>query len=254
MHTPRHITLFCLLTLLIVLTFPSNAKTHKLFLTSIMKCGTHLALKCVTLITSKSKAYVEEDEFVTLQQKTIDKLTKNQILVGHIQSNKHNQHILAKNNFKGVFIYRDPRDFVVSLAHWIPDNPAIWPNLQKLSFDELLLELIKTIPISYAPFLAWRNNPMIYTTTFERLVGPKGNGNQTAQLIEVQNIARHIGSPLNLTQIQDIAYNLFGGTYTFREGKTGSWKNYFNRKHKAACKLYAGKLLIDLGYENNTLW
>jgi hypothetical protein len=41
---------------------------------------------------------------------------------------------------------------------------------------------------------------------------------------------------------------------TFRSGKTGEWKKYFQPEHKALFKEMAGDLLIRLGYEENNDW
>ena len=51
-----------------------------------------------------------------------------------------------------------------------------------------------------------------------------------------------------------IANDLFGGTWSFRKGSIGSWKQYFTQEHKQAFKEVAGQLLIDLGYEKDLNW
>jgi hypothetical protein len=39
-----------------------------------------------------------------------------------------------------------------------------------------------------------------------------------------------------------------------RKGISGDWKNNFDEQAKAKFKRYAGKMLIELGYEKNTEW
>ena len=41
---------------------------------------------------------------------------------------------------------------------------------------------------------------------------------------------------------------------TFRKGKTRQWPQYFSSEHNNIFKSKAGKLLVDLGYENNEDW
>jgi hypothetical protein len=41
---------------------------------------------------------------------------------------------------------------------------------------------------------------------------------------------------------------------TFRSGKTGEWRKYFNEQHKRCFKDVAGDLLVRLGYEQNNDW
>ena len=61
-------------------------------------------------------------------------------------------------------------------------------------------------------------------------------------------------------KIDKVANAVFGGEgppgclNTFRTGQIGSWKYYFNKKHKKVFKKIAGQLLIDLGYEKDFEW
>jgi len=43
-------------------------------------------------------------------------------------------------------------------------------------------------------------------------------------------------------------------SHTFRKGKSGAWQDEFTQEHKDLFKKVAGKLLIDLGYENDLNW
>ena len=97
--------------------------------------------------------------------------------------------------------------------------------------------------------MPWLHDPMIYTTTFEKLVGPDGGGTKEEQLSEVQNIANHIGVKISLEEAVQVANSLFGDTGTFREGKIGSWKKHFTEEHIKIFKEQTGDLLYKLGYE-----
>jgi sulfotransferase 6B1 len=235
--------------------FICNAQiSEKILVTSINKCGTGLLLKCISLLTGKRRCQLAYDQWKALSQQAIDLTPSDCILFGHIHPTEQNIHTIVNNSLKTVFIYRDPRDYLVSLAYWVKSYPKMWPELQTLNFDKLLFMLIKNIPNNYTKLLQWRQYPFVYVTTFERLVGTKGNGNLETQLTEIQNIARHIGIPISLLEAKRIAYTLFGNTFTFRRGKIGSWKGHFNKKHIKAFKAMAGQLLIDLGYEKNLHW
>jgi sulfotransferase 6B1 len=232
----------------------SNNFEQKYIIISIRKCGTHLAFKCLWLAAGKPGVGTEEDQWKILSQETINKLPSNNILGAHLEPTKHNIAILLKNNFKGIFIYRDPRDYAVSFAYWIRKHPETWPMLQNISFNALLLKIISDIPKQYAYYLKWRNCPFIYSTTYERLVGPKGYGNLEDQLTEIRNMANHFGISIDEQQMNQVANQLYGGTDTFREGKIGSWKKHFTKQHIAFFKKVAGGLLIKLGYEHNLRW
>jgi sulfotransferase 6B1 len=96
--------------------------------------------------------------------------------------------------------------------------------------------------------------PYTCAVKFEDLIGEKGGGSLPRQQETIIRIAQYLGYKLSQADLQTIIDNLFGGTYSFREGKIGEWKHYFNDQHKTAFKKIAGQLLIDLGYENDFNW
>lgn len=240
---------------------------EKIFIASIPKCGTHLLDKALRLITGKPSV---SKFYITIRQENIDSVKPNQILVTHAICTMHNELILSKNDYKGVFIYRDPRDAVVSFANWIYKTPQHWPHHCKLSMNELIFVLTLNFYSAFGVFeipnlrsiddfyrkayLPWKNKPGIYTTTFEKLIGPNGGGNLNDQITELKNIAKHFNVIIDDAQAIDISNKLFGNTFTFSAGQIGTWQKYFNQEHKNVFKLVAGQLLIDLGYEKDLNW
>lgn len=242
---------------------------EKIFIVALPKSGTHLLSSCVELITNKRLEFLKES-LHSIKNKNLKELSPNNFLGTHAVYTKAHKKRLEKNTFKGVFIIRDPRDTIVSRAHWFkkrhPDNI--------LSLDQLLMELIinyahfdnypedvshlnvKTLADAYQKlYLPWQQCPLIYTTRFELLVGPRGGGNIQAQITEIKNIAKHLSIELSETQIKEVADNVFDSTsITFKAGQIGSWKDHFKPNHKEAFKKVAAQLLITLGYEKNINW
>lgn len=230
---------------------------------SILKSGTHLVLKVVRLLTNKQQVIAAiGKEAVMLPQEKINEAGKDKILLAHLLYNEYNLNILQKNNYKSIFIFRDPRDQIISHVYWIYKNIHMGPQWKGFNFNQVILELIQNnynlvrydINKYYNQFLPWQNAPFVYTTTFERLVGPLGGGSLQKQLQEIQNIASHLGISITLEKAREIASKLFGNTLTFRQGQIGSWKKHFTVKQKEAFKKTAGQLLIDLGYEEDLKW
>lgn len=241
-----------------------NATSHIVAL-SIPKSGSFLLYKCMNLITQKeakhayqAAAFTEwEDYFVTNHE-----LPSAQALEGY-----------NAQNIKGVFIYRDPRDQVLSSAYFFKEklknpravampmeelitehmyNSCIWWKYVVFVGAELPYE--PSIMALYDAMLPWACQPYIYTTSFEKLVGPKGGGDRDEQIQEIINIAHHIEHPVSLERASQIADQLFGRFETFREGKIGGWRESFSAEHKQICKQVCGDLLISLGYEKDLLW
>ena len=215
-----------------------NQGNKQIILLTIPKCGTYLLTKCLRLLGTKPNAY-------------------------HLTYNKDLDLELTHRNVVKFFIYRDPRDQVVSLAYWLGYNP------QDANFDSQLLDLIvngswavphisvKILNVAdlYKKFMPWKNSLDVYTVRFEDLIGPLGGGTEEAQLKEIKNIARHCSITLRRGLLKEVSKNLFGTRYTtFREGKIGSWKTYFTPKIKEVFKSVAGQLLVDLGYEKDLNW
>ncbi|MDE2060453.1 MAG: sulfotransferase domain-containing protein [candidate division NC10 bacterium] len=173
-----------------------------------------------------------------------------------------------------VTIIRDPRDVAVSHAAYIcslpPDNPVVGTPLhryyQSLSDGARLMTsivgvckepdgpVLLSIKDRLEGVLRWESQPFNYTTRFERLVGPQGGGSRDEQLQEIRAIARHLGIDCSDREIEAVADQLFGGTGTFRRGVIGGWKAQFTDEHRQVCKKLIGRLLIDLGYEQDDNW
>jgi hypothetical protein len=138
--------------------------------------------------------------------------------------------------------------------HWVQRFPGSYPHLSKLKEEELITEIIKETSGLYNSYLRWIDEPNVYTTTFENLVGPNGGGSRNKQIMQVINIAKHLGKNITKQEAEKIADSLFGDSYTFRIGKIGSWRGYFSENHKNLFKKYCNDILVKLGYERNARW
>lgn len=229
---------------------------------SIPKCGTHLLQKCIMLITNSNvETHYTHSKYNPKNIKTINDLYN-----------------------RKFFIIRDPRDQLISfIFHGIlrrelyKNNPEMLEKIKGLfAYDHLnFSQKINKLIIEGDPFyslfgltaqpthgiakffesyLGWKKLPGICFIKFENLIGSKGGGSSNKQILEISKIAKHLNIKLTQQQILNVTSNLFGETNTFREGKLGSWKKYFTRDHKELFKIYAGNLLIELGYEKDFNW
>lgn len=230
---------------------------------SIPKSGSFLLYRCIELITGKKAIHSYNGSDFT-QWKT-------GFVMNHEVPYDETIALYKAHNIRGVFIARDPRDIVVSSAFFFKDNLKI-PKAVSLSMPDLINDVMQTacvwwdyvvylgkipmmadINMFYRSLYAWTEQPFVYATTFEKLVGSRGGGDDAVQLQEIKNIAHHIGVILPDDRAHEIAKALFG-RFTFREGKIGAWKEHFSDAHKTTFKQLTGSLLIELGYENNNNW
>jgi sulfotransferase family protein len=173
---------------------------------------------------------------------------------------------VCSSKFIPYFIFRDPRDVVVSHVFYVTEMEARHVHhayYQSLSdFDARLKVSILGRPDTgvefpniaerFAPYLDWLNHPEVLTIHFEDLINDRA-----ATLTHIMDhfLAR---APLQ-TPRQLILDSLESSinpsrSPTFRSGKTGEWKKYFTEEHKKIFKDVAGDLLIRLEYEKDNDW
>lgn len=246
-----------------------NIHTKTIVGVTIPKCGSHMLKKCITMLVRKRFSWAGGD-FTRITKHALQN-QKNGILFAHAPYTQENKNAVDSNDCNVVFIYRDPRDMVVSFAFWLKKRRR---RFNKFTPQELMKELIsdmslikgasgwhnpivstfKGIDDFYAHYLLWIDNPKVYATTFEKLVGPKGGGDAALQLQEVENIVAHLELEVSQEKIKEVINKMFGHSLTFRKGQIGSWKEHFTPEMKELFKEVAGQLLIDLGYEKDFDW
>lgn len=192
-------------------------------------------------------------------------LTKGQdgLVPGHAAYSDQLLNMLKENNFKVIQIVRDPRDIVVSFAHWIKTRPDYYayPFFADVSHEEIMLRLIKggrcgglyydslatVLDRSYGWITASKEDVLV--VHFENLVGLKGGGDATAQMKEISRIADWIHSPC--TDLMAVAERSFGHSRsgTMRKGHSGEWRNEFTDKVDSVFKEVVGERLRHWGYE-----
>lgn len=224
---------------------------QKVLMVSIPKAGSHLLLKALEGLTGKTGTWMG---FEALQ--SFDSTA--QFAAMHLAHQPKDMAFLADNQFKGVFIYRDPRELIVSTAHWIQEQyPRYFNDYQPIinDFSAIIKRLIGEVVVNYERYMPIKKNPLFCSVTFEELVGPMGGGSEIAQLNALKKIAAFLKLSLNKRVLKEIARNLFGGTATFRKGQIDSWKEVFTAEHKRLFKAgKAGQLLRELGYEKDNNW
>ena len=195
-----------------------------------------------------------------------------QYMTGHFPFTNAIAETLAKHELRSVLILRDPRDVVVSYAHYVSREPrhahCRYFNNELKSVEKKIMATIRGFPKSelvprgllsigrlIGDYLPWTTSPNVTVCSFERLVGSSGGGTLKEQLAEVKKISDAVDRPLNGTQLELISQKVFTkNSRTFRKGQIGDWSNSFTAQHREAFKEVAGKQLIELGYESDYDW
>ncbi len=252
-----------------------------LILLTIPKSGTHLVQKILTKMTGLESIWGKTHTMI--DEERIAQHLNSVWYISHAPFTVSNYEILKNNKFKMILLFRDPRDVLVSYARWSMENPAAhiqwhygkrepYANLDDLkswSLEQMITHFIEHYPFkgptmpectNYAEFynlyLPWQNYPDCYVTTFEKLVSPQGGGDKITQENEIMKIAQFLNISFERAKIEIFCSELFGGTYTFREGRINGWKNILTDQHKKALKALPGfnDLLVKLNYEKDDTW
>ncbi len=174
--------------------------------------------------------------------------------------------------FVPYFIFRDPRDVVVSHVFYVTGMEARHVHHQYYAslpdFDSRLTVSILGRPDAdvefpdiagrFTPYLGWLEHPEVLTLHFEDLINDRRS---TLTRIMDHFLAR---APLRVSSPEGAPRRLIleslessinpSRSPTFRSGKTGEWKKHFTNEHKKIFKNVAGDLLIRLGYEKDNHW
>ncbi|MBA3815279.1 MAG: sulfotransferase domain-containing protein [Parachlamydiaceae bacterium] len=257
--------------LLLATSFFGTTKSHcalpsqKFVIFTPPKCGTHLVCNVVSYMLGSAPLIT--DQFNSIEDVTNiieDAKRNNQFLVSHSFTSEMLESLIKKN-YKIIFILRDPRDQLISMMYWMKKGYWNEFTVSKIDdrseqIDEMItgnifgwscyegcigvrMELLKSLPAE-----------SVYITRFETLVGPKGRGDQYLQNEEIQNIGEFLGLKLSTEAAQNIADHSFGGTWSFREGKIGAWKEHFLPHQIDLYKAIYSDLLIRLQYETTKDW
>jgi hypothetical protein len=168
--------------------------------------------------------------------------------------------------FAPYFIFRDPRDVVVSHVFYVTDMEARHVHheyYQSLpDFNARLTVSIlgrsdtniefPNIADRFEPYLGWLDKKEVLTIHFEDLIHRRES--------TLTSIMDHLLSRVTLQAPRQLILDALETSInpkkspTFRSGKTGEWKKHFTDEHKKIFKEVAGELLVKLGYEKDGNW
>jgi len=173
---------------------------------------------------------------------------------------------VTSSSYVPYFIFRDPRDVVVSHVFYVTDMEArhvhhdYYRSLP--DFDARLKTSILGRPAvnvefpdiaeRFAPYLAWLDCSQVLTIHFEDLIHDRPG--PLHRILE--HLLRRAALPASREQVLEALESSINPARspTFRSGKTGEWKKHFKEEHQRAFKEVAGDLLIRLGYEKDNHW
>ena len=196
----------------------------------------------------------------------VNSLRPGDITSAHLFAREELMKRVCSSAFIPYFIFRDPRDVVVSHVFYVTDMEARHVhhdyyqslpdfnarlNVSILGRPDPIIEF-PNIADRFAPYLGWLDRPSVLKIHFEDLI------NDRAAILN--RIIDHFLRRVPLQAARELLLESLESSInpsrspTFRSGKTGEWKRYFTEEHKKIFKDVAGDLLVKLGYEKDNDW
>jgi hypothetical protein len=243
------------------------------------KSGSHLLLQILGgMCRVAPYAYAEEQPIRTItpegrrrsQEEILEDLRRippGVIGWGYLDATPENISFLCRPNRVNYFIYRDPRDMLVSHVFYATEmhkGHGMHEYYQSLpNFDERLKVAItgihegelhlSSVRERYESVFQWLETSQVMPIRFEDLINNR-SATLHAMLDEIEKTGYEIPTPRE-EAIQILEQSVQPKkSRTFRSGKTGTWKKHFKEEHKRLFLDVAGDLLIRLGYEEDDNW
>lgn len=256
-----------------------SANLPVVLVVSFPKSGTHLldqillGFSNIAPFSKRLHSFYAEYEGETGRKRSpeqalawLDSLRPGDIASAHLFARTGAVERVCSPKFVPYFIFRDPRDVVISHVFYVTDMEARHVHhdyYQSLpDFDARLRVSIlgrgnagiefPNIADRFAPYLGWLDRDEVLPIHFEDLIEDR--------IAALNHIVDHFLARVPLQTHRQVILDFLKASInsrrspTFRSGKTGEWRKYFTEKHKQMFKDIAGELLVRLGYEKDDDW
>jgi len=243
------------------------------------KSGSHLLLQILNGFTQiMPYKYVAADPVRTIEKeggrkpkekvvRELESLPRGVIGWGYVEATPENVAVLCKPDRVNYFIYRDPRDMLVSQVFFatdmhedhgmhayynsLPDfNERLKVAITGIDHNDLHMVSVKQ---RYEGVFQWLEQKYVMCIRFENLINDR-DATLNAMLAEVERTGYKIPTPREKALPVLVDAIQPKKSHTFRSGKTGGWHKHFTDEHRMLFKEVAGDLLIRLGYEKSNDW
>lgn len=187
---------------------------------------------------------------------------------GYLNATQSFIQALTQPGMASVFIYRDPRDMIVSHVfyatemypeHGMHDYYREKTKSMEERIDAAIIGVnehnttMRGVNERYQAYMGWLSIPEVLSLRFEELIQDQENAfNLLLDYLEEKGFDPKIARQTAIEQLATAIVPRKSGT--FRRGKPGNWKEYFTDGNIKHFKESTGNLLVKLGYERNSDW
>lgn len=196
------------------------------------------------------------------------RMRRGDIAYGYVQARQPFINALVRPERATIFIYRDPRDMIVSHVFYATDmHPG---HGMHAYYNEQLDDMparidaairgveqpgaeLSSIRTKYEAYLGWLQIPEVLCLRFEDLILEREAAlNRILDYLEQRGFKPQASRAAAVTALGQAVQPKKSGT--FRKGQPGNWREHFTAKNIETFKATTGDLLVQLGYEADGSW
>lgn len=253
----------------------SHAQRPPVLVNSFPKSGTHLLVQALSVIPglrdwgdfwASQPSFTFREQSPRQMKARIDRVAPGELVCGHLHHSNVVARALQSRRIAHFFIYRDPRDVVVSEAHYLAHMNR-WHRLhaqfrqRPTAADRLLLSIeglpegrlaYPNVAARFARFAPWLDRADVCAINYEDLISERRD-ETLARIFGFYG--RHVGHAIDVAALVRAAQAAIqpARSHTFRRGGRGGWRGEFDARARAAFARVGGEeLLVRLGYEPST--
>jgi hypothetical protein len=240
---------------------------------SFPKSGTNLLLQILGSLTALD-AFLDRETFILTYRRGVKRapeavtrdlvrLLPGEVAGGHVFATEANKAAFRERGARCLFIYRDPRDVAVSHAFFVTNmapyhaHHDYYANVLTSMEERIATSIVgrpgiaiefPNIRARFEPYLGWLQQEYVLPLRFEDLIHDRRR--------TLERMLDHIeAGGYRIPAGRERALDVFersidpSKSRTFREGRTGSWREHFTSEHRALFADVSGDLLAQLGYD-----
>jgi hypothetical protein len=198
----------------------------------------------------------------------LEQMRAGDISYGYVKAREPFISVLTRPGRATIFVYRDPRDMIVSHVFYATQMHAghgmhRYYNETLKSMEERLNAAIEGVeepgsqlsPVraKYEGYMGWLEQPAVLCLRFEDLILDRQHTlDRLLSYLEQRGFEPVLSRPQEIEILQQAIAPKKSGT--FRKGQPGNWREHFTVANKAFFKEQTGDLLFRLGYETSADW
>lgn len=198
----------------------------------------------------------------------IEQLVPGDTAFGYVHATPRNRAAMQDPTRLAFYLYRDPRDKIVSHIHYATEMHAghrmrDFYREETPTMDEKIAATIRgvdderfelpDIRTNYENYLGWLEVKNVLGVRFEDLIMIR-DSTLRVMLDHLESLGYSFGMPRE--KAIEVLNEAMSPKHspTYRSGKSGNWQDAFSEENKALFKDVSGDLLIRLGYEQDNNW